>query len=99
MTVLASDVLAVAYNVTYNLASTILVVDHNTKKVGLAASAAVGSSHSALRARNSLVLAPPEERHGFQALSAASRHREKLLPTCHSDSGHLLFVPHVAAWQ
>jgi hypothetical protein len=71
----------------------------NCEKVGLAVSAVVGSNHFALGARNRLVLAPPEERRGFQALSAASRHREELLPTCHSDSSHLLFVPHVAAWQ
>ena len=75
------------------LASDVLAAAHN-----LAASAAVGSNHSALVARNRLVLAPPEERHGFQAPSAASRHKAKLLPTCHSDSGHLLFASHVAAW-
>ena len=77
-----------------DLASDVLAVAYN-----FAASAAVGSNHSALVAQNRLVLAPPEERHRFQAPSDASRHRAKLLLTCHSDPGHLLFVPHVAAWQ
>jgi hypothetical protein len=45
VTVLASDVLAVVHNLA---ASAVLVVDYNTEKVGLAASAAVGSNHSAL---------------------------------------------------
>ncbi len=77
-----------------DFATDVLAVAYN-----LAAFAAVGSSHSALVAQNRLVLAPPEELHGSQAPSVASRHRAKLLPTCHSDPGHLLFVPHVAAWQ
>ena len=75
-----------------DLASDVLAVAYN-----LAVSAAVGSNHSALVARNRLALALSEERHGFQAPSAASRHKATLLPTCHSDSGHLLFVPYVAA--
>ena len=91
VTALASDVLAVAHNlaasavlvVDHNTeelglaASAVLVVDHKTEELGFAASAAVGSNHSVLVAQNRLVLAPSEERHGFQAPSVASRHRAK----------------------
>ena len=75
------------------LASDVLVVDHNTEKIGLAVSAAVRSNHPALVARNHMVLAPPKGRHGFQAPSAASRHRAKLLPTCYSDSAPFAICP------
>lgn len=83
----ASAVLAVARNLAASaglvagrnslelglVAFVVLVVGHNTGKVGFAASAAVESKNSVLVARNRLVFASPE-RHRFESPYSANWH-------------------------